>query len=92
MDELAEVRQRVEALSRSRPTAIDAGSFRTASGEICSSKAPTIALCFREVQAWRVEEFSRAACDDRAGDYVVAAANVRHAIESFAGAFGTCSI
>ena len=82
---LVEARQHVQALSASLPTIIDAGSFRTSSGEICGSKAPTIALSFRETQAWRVEEFSRAACDMiERGDLVVGVANVRHVIESCA--------
>lgn len=82
---LVEARQHVEALSASLPTIIDAGSFRTSSGEICGSKAPTIALSFREAQAWRVEEFARAACDMIGrGDLVVGASNVRHMIESCA--------
>jgi hypothetical protein len=44
-----------------------------------------IALSFRETQAWRVEEFARAACDMiERGDIVVAIANVRHMTESCA--------
>lgn len=80
-----EARQRVRLLSDSLPTIIDAGSFRTKDGAICRSKAPTIALSFREAQAWRVEEFSRTACDliDRK-DIVAGVANVRHAFESCA--------
>ncbi|WP_441229791.1 hypothetical protein AB7828_07185 [Tardiphaga sp. 215_C5_N2_1] len=79
---LAEARERVGLLSKSLPTIIDAGSFRTKDGDICSSKAPTIALSFRETQAWRVEEFARAACDlIERGDLVAGIANVRHMME-----------
>ena len=82
---LADARAHVHLLSQSLPTIIDAGSFRLASNEICRSKAPTIALSFRETQAWRVEEFARAACDlIERGDLVAGVANVRHMIESCA--------
>lgn len=79
---LAEARDRVELLTNSLPTIIDAGSFRTTSGEICRSKAPTIALSFRETQAWRVEEFARSGCDlIERGDLVAGIANIRHMME-----------
>lgn len=79
---LAEVRYRVKLLTKSLPTIIDAGSFRTTSGKICCSKAPTIALSFRETQAWRVEEFARSGCDlIERGDLVAGIANIRHMME-----------
>jgi hypothetical protein len=79
---IAEARDHIKLLSSSLPTIIDAGSFRTISGEICRSKAPTIALSFRETQAWRVEEFARAGCDlIERGDLVAGIANIRHMME-----------
>jgi len=49
-------------------------------------KTPMTALCYREAQAWRMEEFARAACDMfERGDLVVAISNTRHAAECCAG-------
>ncbi|WP_038967937.1 hypothetical protein [Bradyrhizobium diazoefficiens] len=82
---LADAKENIRLLSQSLPTIIDMGSFRTAAGDVCRSKAPTIALSFRETQAWRVEEFSRAASEAiERGDLVVGVANARHMIESCA--------
>jgi hypothetical protein len=84
---LSEVRAHLALLSNSLPTAVDPLSMSIGEGaSITRSKTPTVALCYREAQAWRVEEFTRAACDllER-DDLVASAANTRHAAECCAG-------
>ena len=77
--ELAEARERLRLLAEHLPTAVDPLAISK------TAKAPYFALCFREAQAWRVEEFGRAACDMlERGDLVVGMSNVRHAVESCA--------
>src|SRR5713101_1885067 len=79
---LAEARERVALLSASLPTAVDP----LAISEI--AKTPYNALCFRESQAWRMEEFARSACDMyERGDLVVAVSNTRHATECCAAVY-----
>ena len=83
---LPEVRARLALLSNSLPTAVDPLSMKIGEGTITRSRSPTVALCYREAQAWRLEEFTRAACDllER-GDLVASVANTRHAAECCAG-------
>jgi hypothetical protein len=77
--ELAEARARLRLITEHLPTAVDP----LAVSKI--AKAPFFALCVRESQTWRVEEFGRAACDMlERGDVVVGISNVRHAVESCA--------
>jgi len=77
--ELAEARACLKLLAENLPTAVDPLAVSTV------AKAPYFALCFREAQAWRVDEFGRAACDMlERGDVVVGISNVRHAVESCA--------
>lgn len=77
--ELAEARARLKLLAEHLPTAVDPLAVSMV------AKAPYFALCFREAQAWRVEEFGRAACDMlERDDIVVGISNVRHATESCA--------
>jgi hypothetical protein len=77
--ELAEARARLRLIADHLPTAVDP----LAVSKI--AKAPYFALCARECQAWRVEEFGRAARDMlERGDVVVGISNVRHAVESCA--------
>jgi hypothetical protein len=84
---LSEVRAHLALLSNSLPTAVDPLSMIIGEGaSITRSKTPTVALCYREAQAWRVEEFTRAACDLLERDDLVASvANTRHAAECCAG-------
>lgn len=84
---LKEARDRLHLLSTSLPVAVDP----LAVSKI--AKTPTTALCYREAQAWRMEEFCRAACDMfERGDIVVAASNARHAAECCAGVFYLLSL
>jgi hypothetical protein len=77
---LSEARDRVKLLSDNLPVAVDPLAVSTI------AKTPTTALCYRESQAWRMEEFARAACDMfERGDLVVAISNTRHAAEFCAG-------
>jgi hypothetical protein len=79
---LAEARERVALLSANLPTAVDPLAISTI------AKTPYTALCFRESQAWRMEEFARAACDMfERGDLVVAVSNARHATECCAAVY-----
>src|SRR5215216_429703 len=79
---LAEARERVAHLSTNLPVAVDPLAILTSENILATAKAPYIALCFRESQAWRIEEFSRAACDMfERSDVVVGISNARHAAE-----------
>lgn len=76
---LASARSHVSQLTNILPTAVDRDALST------KSMSPNVALCFRAAQAWRAEEFSRAACDMfERGDVVVAVSNTRGAVESVA--------
>jgi hypothetical protein len=84
---LTEVRANLALLSQSLPTGVDPLSMKIGDGkDITRSRSPTVALCYREAQAWRLEEFMRAACDllER-GDLVASVASTRHAAECCAG-------
>lgn len=83
---LTEVRAQLSLLSQSLPSGVDPLSMKIGSGDITRSKTPTIALCYRESQAWRFEEFTRTSCDlfDR-DDIVASVACTRHAAECCAG-------
>lgn len=77
---LREARERWQLLWKSLPVAVDPAKISL------KVKTPTTALCYRASQAWRMEEFSRCACDMfERGDLVVAASNARHAAECCAG-------
>lgn len=83
---LAEVRAHLSLLSESLPVGVDPLSMKINGGGITRSKTPTVALCYREAQAWRFEEFTRAACDLFERDDIVASvASTRHAAECCAG-------
>lgn len=78
---LAEARVHVQHITANLPTAVDPLEMM----EWTTSKAPYWALCIREAQTWRAEEFARAACDMfERGDLVVGVSNVRGAVESVA--------
>jgi hypothetical protein len=75
---LAEAREHVAHITANLPVAVDVLAIPWT-----TSKAPYIALCSREAQTWRAEEFARAACDMfERGDLVVGVANTRGAVES----------
>lgn len=76
---LAEARSWVNHVSNSLPTAADPLAVSK------KAKTPWVALCFREAQAWRTDEFARAACDMfERGDIVVGVTNTRALAESVA--------
>ena len=76
---LADARAHVTRLTNNLPTEVDPLAVSL------KSKTPYLALCFREGQAWRAEEFARAACDMfERGDDVVGVSNTRGAVESVA--------
>lgn len=76
---LASARSHVNHLTKILPAAVDRDALST------KSMSPNVALCFRAAQAWRTEEFARAACDMfERGDVVVAVSNTRGAVESVA--------
>lgn len=84
---LEEAQHRVLMLRRSLPVAVDPTEVSLI------VKTPTTALCYRASQAWRMEEFSKCACDMfERGDLVVAASNARHAAECCAGVWYLCSL
>lgn len=80
IDLLTEARQRQQHISANLPKGVDPLAF-----ENPSSKTPYVALCCREAQIWRAEEFARAACDllER-GDFVAGVTVVRSLTESVA--------
>ena len=76
---LAEARQRQQLITDNLPEGVDPRSLTL------SSKTPNVAMCFREAQLCRAEEFARAACDMfERGDCVVGIANTRAVFESVA--------
>ncbi|GIK50881.1 MAG: hypothetical protein BroJett013_35780 [Alphaproteobacteria bacterium] len=78
---LAEARTHVQHITANLPVIVD--PLETM--QLTTARAPHFALCIREVQTWRAEEFARAACDMfERGDLVVGVSNVRGAVESVA--------
>lgn len=78
---LGEARAHVQHLTANLPVIVD--PLETM--QLTMARAPHFALCIREVQTWRAEEFARAACDMfERGDFVVGVSNVRGAVESVA--------
>ena len=77
---LAQAKAQTARIGANLPVAVDPLSIPWT-----TSKAPYFALCVREAQTWRAEEFARAACDMfERGDYVVGVANTRSTAESAA--------
>jgi hypothetical protein len=77
--DLAEARGRLRLLAEHLPTP----SILSRSQK--PRKLHTLRYASEKPQAWRVEEFGRAACDMlQRGDLVVGISNVRHAVESCA--------
>lgn len=80
-DLLEQARAEVGHLTANLPTAVDPRAFLPWT----TSKAPFIAMCLREAQTLRAEEFARAACDMfERDDVVVGVSNTRAVAESFA--------
>ncbi len=78
---LADARAHVEHITANLPVAVDPSEMM----DWTTSKSPYVALCIREAQTWRAEEFARAACDMfERGDLVVGVSNTRGAVESIA--------
>jgi hypothetical protein len=74
---MAEARARQKLISENMPEGVDPRALTWA------SKTPYVAMCFREAQFCRAEEFARAACDMfERNDVVVGVANTRAMIES----------
>lgn len=74
---MEEARARQKLISENMPEGVDPRALTWA------SKTPYVAMCFREAQFCRAEEFARAACDMfERNDVVVGIANTRAMIES----------